>query len=218
MIKIAPSILSADFAFLYDEIKKVEDAGADLLHIDVMDGLFVPNITIGPPVISCLKDKVHLPFDVHLMIQNPEKYIDDFIRAGADILTVHVESTVHAHRVLNHIKDKGKTPGIALNPGTPLTQLEYILSEAGMVLIMSVNPGFGGQSFIQATRQKIKKLKEMLKSMDLEIPIEVDGGINEKNAKSIVEAGADILVAGSAIYKAPDVSKVISHLKQINPL
>lgn len=218
MIKIAPSILSADFACLGEEVKKVEDAGADLLHIDVMDGHFVPNLTIGPPVISCLKGRTSLPFDVHLMIENPEKYVDDYINAGAQILTVHIEASVHIHRLLGYIKSKGVTPGVALNPGTPLADLEYILDQAGMILIMSVNPGFGGQTFIPQIKDKIKTLKAMLNSMSLDIPIEVDGGINEKNAKEIVEAGADILVAGSAIYNAPDPSKVIRHMKEKNPL
>lgn len=218
MIKIAPSILSADFANLYEEVKKVERAGADLLHIDVMDGHFVPNLTIGPPVISCLKNKTSLPFDVHLMIENPENYVDDYIRAGAQILTVHIEASTHIHRLLGYIKSRGVIPGIALNPGTPLSNLEYVLDQAGMILIMSVNPGFGGQSFIPRTKGKIKALKAMIDSMDLKIPIEVDGGINENNAEDIIKAGAEILVAGSAIYNSPDPAKTIKLMKQINPL
>ncbi|HHW02930.1 MAG TPA: ribulose-phosphate 3-epimerase [Thermoanaerobacterales bacterium] len=214
MIQIAPSILSADFANLGEEVKKVEDAGADLLHIDVMDGHFVPNLTIGPPVISHLKGRTSLPFDVHLMIENPENYIDEYIKAGAQILTVHIEASVHVHRLLSYIRSKGVIPGVALNPGTPLQNLEYILDQAGMVLIMSVNPGFGGQAFIPQMKEKIKALKNMMKSMNLAIPVEVDGGINEKNAKEIAEAGADILVAGSAIYNAPDPSQVIRHMKE----
>lgn len=217
MIKIAPSILSADFANLYEEIIKVERAGADLLHIDVMDGHFVPNLTIGPPVISCLKNRTSLPFDVHLMIENPERYVDDYIKAGAHILTVHMEASAHIHRLLGYIKSRGIIPGIALNPGTPLTNLEYVLDQAGMVLIMSVNPGFGGQSFIPCMKDKIRALKSMMDSRGLEIPIEVDGGISEKNAGEIIEAGANILVAGSAIYSAPDPSKVIKKMKETNP-
>lgn len=218
MVKIAPSILSADFANLYEEIKKVERAGADLLHIDVMDGHFVPNLTIGPPVISCLKGRTSLPFDVHLMIEDPEKYIDEYIKAGAKILTVHMEASIHIHRLLGYIKSRGVIPGVALNPGTPLTNLEYVLDQAGMVLIMSVNPGFGGQTFIPCMKEKIKALKTMIDSRGLEIPIEVDGGINEKNAGEIIKAGAEILVAGSAIYNAPDPSKAIKQMKEINPL
>jgi len=218
MVKIAPSILSADFGHLYDEVKKVEHAGADLLHIDVMDGHFVPNLTIGPSVISCLKGRTSLPFDVHLMIEHPERYVDDYINAGAQILTVHMEAGVHIHRLLGYIRSRGVVPGVALNPGTPASDIEYILDQAGMVLIMSVNPGFGGQSFIPRMKDKIRATKAMLDSMGLEIPIEVDGGINQKNAGDIVEAGARILVAGSAIYNAPDPSEVIRHMKQIKPL
>lgn len=218
MLKIAPSILSANFAYLYDEVKKVEDAGADMLHIDVMDGQFVPNITIGPPVISCLKGKTRLPFDVHLMIDSPEKYIDDFIKAGADIITIHVESTVHVHRVINYIKNQGVVPAVALNPSTPLNCLDYILQDIGMVLIMTVNPGFGGQTFIFEMLNKIKSLKTIIKSKNLNIPIEIDGGVNLQNAQDIVNAGADILVAGSAIYKSPSPTEVITKLKLIKPL
>lgn len=216
MTKIAPSILSADFSRLLEDIKKVEDGGADLLHIDVMDGHFVPNITIGPPVISCLKGKTNLPFDVHLMIENPERYIDEFAKAGADIITVHEEATVHLHRVLGCIKDKGIKAGVALNPSTPISSLEYVINDIYMVLIMSVNPGFGGQKFIPAMTEKIMDLKKMIKQKNAEVLIEVDGGINEDNASDIAKAGADILVAGSAIYKSPCPAEMIRKLKNNN--
>lgn len=213
MVKVAPSILSADFSCLSEEIKKVENAGADLLHIDVMDGHFVPNITLGPTVISSLKGKTDLPFDVHLMIENPERHIDDFIKAGADIITVHVESTVHLNRLVNYIKNKGIKPGVALNPSTPLTSLQYILDDIYMILIMSVNPGFGGQKFIPNMLEKIKDLKRILKQENPEILIEVDGGINAENAPDIIKAGADILVAGSSIYLSSNPGDVIKKLK-----
>ncbi|NLU09795.1 MAG: ribulose-phosphate 3-epimerase [Tepidanaerobacter acetatoxydans] len=213
MVKVAPSILSADFGCLSEEIKKVENGGADLLHIDVMDGHFVPNITLGPPVISSLKGKTVLPFDVHLMIENPERHIDDFIKAGADIITVHAESTIHLHRLVNYIKNKGIKPGVALNPSTPLSDLQYILDDIYMILIMSVNPGFGGQKFIPNMLEKIKDLKRILKQENPEILIEVDGGINEENAPDIIKAGADILVAGSAIYQSSNPGDVIKKIK-----
>lgn len=216
MVKVAPSILSADFSRLEDEVKRVEQGGADLLHIDVMDGHFVPNITLGPPVIACLKGKTALPFDVHLMIENPEKYIDDFIRAGADIITVHVESTVHLHRLVTYIKSHGIKPGVALNPSTPLNTIKYILDDIYMVLVMSVNPGFGGQKFIPRMFDKISELKAILSKNNPEILIEVDGGINEENASKIINAGADILVAGSAIYKSHSPEDVIKKLKKDN--
>ena len=214
MTKIAPSILSADFSRLAEEVKRVEAGGADLLHIDVMDGHFVPNITFGPPVISSLKGKTDLPFDVHLMIENPERYVDDFIEAGSDIITVHVESTVHLHRLINYIKNQGIKPGVALNPSTPLTGLQYILDDVYMVLIMSVNPGFGGQTFIPGMIEKIKKLKDIVQQTNSKVLIQVDGGINEDNSPEIIKAGADILVAGSAIYKSSNPGNVIKKLKR----
>jgi ribulose-phosphate 3-epimerase len=214
MVKVAPSILSADFSCLWEEVKRVEMSGADLLHIDVMDGHFVPNITFGPPVISGLKGKTNLPFDVHLMIEKPERFVDEFIEAGADILTVHVESTVHLHRLLNYIKSRGIKSGVALNPSTPLTDLQYILEIVDTVLIMSVNPGFGGQKFIPGMVDKIRELKKIVQQKNPEILIEVDGGINEYNSHDIIKAGADILVAGSAIYKSPDPENVIKKLKR----
>ncbi len=213
MIKVAPSILSADFGCLLEEVKRVEKGGADLLHIDVMDGHFVPNITLGAPVISCIKGRTALPFDVHLMIEKPENYVDNFIKAGADIITFHVESTVHLHRLTNYIKDRGVKPGIALNPSTPLSCIEYILNDVYMILIMSVNPGFGGQEFIPAMIEKIKDLKEIIKQNRLKTLIEVDGGITVDNAANIAKAGADILVAGSAIYSSNNPESVIQKLK-----
>ncbi|TYP59992.1 ribulose-phosphate 3-epimerase [Thermosediminibacter litoriperuensis] len=218
MIKVAPSILSADFSRLQEEVKRVEDAGADLLHIDVMDGHFVPNITVGPPVISSLRQRCSLPFDVHLMIENPERYVEDFIKAGADILTVHVESTVHINRLVQSIRDKGALPAVALNPGTPLNALDYILEDVHMVLLMTVNPGFGGQSFIKGMLKKIRELKSLIVTRNLDVLIQVDGGINEKNALEVVNAGADILVAGSAVYNSPDPASVIRKLKNLPPL
>jgi ribulose-phosphate 3-epimerase len=214
VVKVAPSILSADFSRLEEEVKRVEQGGADLLHIDVMDGHFVPNITLGPPVVASLKGKTALPFDVHLMIENPEKYIDDFIRAGADIITVHVESTVHLHRVVNYIKNQGIKPGVALNPSTSLNTIKYILDDIYMVLVMSVNPGFGGQKFIPQMFEKITDLRSIVNQSKHEILIEVDGGINEDNAAKIISAGADILVAGSAIYKAHNPENAIKKLKK----
>lgn len=214
MIKVAPSILSADFSSLEEEVKRVEQGGADLLHIDVMDGHFVPNITLGPPVITCLRERTNLPFDVHLMIEEPEKYADDFIRAGADIITVHVESTVHLHRLVTYIKSQGVKPGVALNPSTPLDTIKYILDDIDLVLIMSVNPGFGGQKFIPRMLDKISELKSIVSQNKSEILIEVDGGINEDNASKIINAGADILVAGSAIYKSQNPENVIRKLKK----
>ncbi|MDD4569551.1 MAG: ribulose-phosphate 3-epimerase [Tepidanaerobacteraceae bacterium] len=214
MIKVAPSILSADFSCLLDEVKRVETGGADLLHIDVMDGHFVPNITLGPPVLSCLKGKTNLPFDVHLMIENPENYIEDFIKAGAEIVTVHVEATMHLHRTINYIKSLGIKPGVALNPSTSLDTIKYILDDVSMILLMSVNPGFGGQKLIPGMIEKISELKGIIQQKNPEILIEVDGGINVDNALDIIKAGADILVAGAAIYKSPNPKEAIKKLKK----
>lgn len=213
MIKIAPSILSADFSNLAADIKRVEEAGADLLHVDVMDGHFVPNITIGPPVVSSLRNKSILPFDVHLMICDPDKYIDDFAEAGADIISVHAEACTHLNRTIYHIKDKGIRAAVALNPATSLSVLDYILSDIDMVLIMTVNPGFGGQSFIRQMTDKIRNLKRIIDDRKLVLDIEVDGGINSQNICDVVSAGANIIVAGSAVYKSPDIKKAIDDLK-----
>lgn len=216
MIKIAPSILSADFSKLDEQIKLIEKGGADLIHLDVMDGHFVPNITFGAPVIKMLRGVTDIPFDVHLMIENPERYIDDFVDAGADIITVHAESTVHLHRLIQQIKShNGVKAAVSLNPATPLDVLEYVLEDIDMVLIMSVNPGFGGQSFIPQCREKIKVLKKMIKDKNLDVEIQVDGGVKLDNIREIIECGADILVAGSAIFGEDDVVEATRAFKNI---
>jgi len=212
-IKIAPSILSADFTNLESEIRKVEKAGADLLHIDVMDGHFVPNITIGQPVVRAIRKKTKLPLDVHLMIEEPELYLNEFIDAGADYLTVHLEACRHLHRAISSISKRKVKPGVALNPATPLDGIKYVLPEVKLVLIMTVNPGFGGQELIPATISKIRELKEMIRSMGCDAEIEVDGGINEKTAPRVIKAGASILVAGYAVYRS-DARKAIKTLRE----
>ncbi|KYO66755.1 ribulose-phosphate 3-epimerase [Thermovenabulum gondwanense] len=215
MAKIAPSILSADFSNLEQEIKKVEDFGADFIHIDVMDGNFVPNITLGPCVIESIRKVTNLPFDVHLMVENPERYLKDFAEAGADIISFHQEATHHVHRTIQDIKKLGIKAGVAINPATPVSLIEDILEEVDLILVMSVNPGFGGQSFIKSALKKISTLKQIILKNNYKTLIEVDGGINEDNAEKIVKAGADILVAGSAIYKSCDPKGVIKKLKLI---
>ena len=211
---IAPSILSADFSRLGDEVKAVEQAGADWIHVDVMDGHFVPNITIGPAVVEAVRKVTELPLDVHLMIENADRYIGEFISAGSDIITVHVEACTHLNRTIQLIKDHDKLAGVVLNPATPLSSLEEILHEIDMVLLMSVNPGFGGQKFIPSMLDKIENLAEVMSHYEHPIALEVDGGVNPENVGEIKQAGASVLVAGSAVFNAKDYKKAIKSLRE----
>ncbi|QAT40150.1 ribulose-phosphate 3-epimerase [Clostridium sp. JN-9] len=213
MIKISPSILSSDFSKLGEEITSLNHGGADLIHIDVMDGNFVPNISFGLPVIKSIRKYTKLPFDVHLMIDNPGRYIEDFVNGGADIITVHYEADKHIDRTLNYIKSLGAEAGVAINPGTPVSALENIMTTADMALIMTVNPGFGGQKFIDYSYDKIKSLKELSNKYNKHLKIEVDGGIGEDNIKNVVEAGAEIIVAGSAVFKNHNIKENINALR-----
>ena len=212
---ISPSILSADFGRLDEEVRAVDEAGADWIHVDVMDGRFVPNLTIGPVVIEAVRKVTKKPFDVHLMIVEPERYIEDFAKAGADHILVHCEasSTVHLHRTLSHIREVGKTAGTVLNPGTPLALIEYVLDLCDIVLIMTVNPGFGGQKFIPGMLPKIRALRQMCNERGLNTIIEVDGGVGGQNAWQVIEAGANAIVAGSAVFNAPDYAKAITAIR-----
>ncbi len=215
MKKIAPSILSADFSCLGDEIRAVEAAGADYIHIDVMDGHFVPNITIGPLVVEAVRKVTSLPLDVHLMIEAPERYVEDFAAAGADFIVVHAEACRHLHRVVQQIRGLGKKAGVSLNPATPLDFLDFVLEDLDIVLLMTVNPGFGGQSFIEACIPKIQKLRRMLDLRGVEAELEIDGGAKLSNVARISHAGADVLVAGSAVYGSDDYAATISEMKRL---
>jgi ribulose-phosphate 3-epimerase len=212
-VRVAPSLLSCDFGRLAEEVRAVEAAGADWVHVDVMDGRFVPNLTIGPVVVEAIKRVAHRPLDVHLMIVEPERYIEAFARAGADLLTVHVETCPHLHRTLQQIRQAGARPAVVLNPSTPLCAVEEVLGDVDMVLVMSVNPGFGGQSFIEASVDKVARLRSMLDARGLQTHIEVDGGINAQTARRVVEAGADVLVAGSYVFGSKDYARAIASLR-----
>ncbi|PZD93255.1 ribulose-phosphate 3-epimerase [Paenibacillus sambharensis] len=214
MTIIAPSILSADFARLADDIRDVDKSGADWIHVDIMDGHFVPNITFGPLVVDAVRSATKLPFDVHLMIEQPERYIADFARSGADRITIHAEACVHLHRVVHMVKELGLPAGVALNPSTPIQVIEHLLDDLDLVLCMTVNPGFGGQAYIPHSAAKIRQIRQMLNERGrTEVHIEVDGGINGETAKLVKEAGADVLVAGNAIFSRADRTAAIAELR-----
>lgn len=214
-VKIAPSILSADFAVLAKEVEAVAQAGADEIHIDVMDGCFVPNITIGPVVVEAVKKISPLPLDVHLMIADPDRFLDDFIQAGADCLSVHLEACAHLDRTLAVVREQGVLAGLALNPATGLDGLEYVLDKVDRLLIMSVNPGFGGQKFIPSALKKLRQARELIEARGVEVELSIDGGVNLETVASVVEAGARHFVAGSAVYKTPDYHKTIAAFRQL---
>ena len=214
MLKLAPSILSADFGHLAEDVKKIEEGGSDYIHVDVMDGHFVPNISFGAPVMKCLNGKTSLPYDVHLMIENPDRYIDDFVTPQTEYITVHQEACVHLHRTVQNIKSKGVKAGVSINPATPVSTLECILPDVDMVLIMSVNPGFGGQKFIPGALGKVRELAEVKRTKGLDFVIEIDGGITLDNIGEVMEAGVEMAVAGSAVFKAEDVVERVREFKQ----
>ena len=214
MIKLAPSILSADFARLLEDVKKVEKAGCEYLHIDVMDGHFVPNITLGPAIVKSLRKDVNMVFDTHLMIENPDNYIKDFVDAGSDLIVVHAEACRHLHRTIQNIKSYNVKVGVALNPATSIESIKHIIEDVDMVLIMTVNPGFGGQSFIESMLEKIKELKQLIDDKNLNVDIQVDGGIKPDNIHKVVEAGANINVAGSAIFNSENIEETVSLMRK----
>jgi ribulose-phosphate 3-epimerase len=214
MVKIAPSLLSANFLKLADELKATEEAGVDMLHIDVMDGHFVPNMTIGPFIVEFIRGATKLPLDVHLMIEEPERYVRDFIKAGADYVTVHIEASRHLHRTVGLIKEYGAKAGVSLNPSTPVMSIESIIHDIDLALLMSVNPGFGGQEFIPHVIDKIRAMKSLVEEKKLPVLVEVDGGIKPENARAVADAGADILVMGSAFYKSGDYRKLVEDLRR----
>lgn len=214
MLKLAPSILSADFGHLAEDVKKIEEGGADYIHVDVMDGHFVPNISFGAPVMKCLNGKTNLPYDVHLMIENPDRYIEDFVTDKTEYITVHQEACVHLHRTVQNIKSMGIKAGVSINPATPVSTLECILPDVDLVLIMSVNPGFGGQKFIAGTLDKVRELAEIKRAKNLNFVIEIDGGITLDNIKEVMDAGVEMAVAGSAVFKAEDVVKRVKDFKK----
>jgi len=214
MIKIAPSILSADFSRLGEEIRDTEKAGADMIHIDVMDGHFVPNITVGPHVVEAIKKVTSIPLDVHLMIEEPDRFLKEFIKAGADLLTVHVEAPLHLHRTVHWIKESGIKVGVSLNPATPIGSLDHILPDLDLVLVMSVNPGFGGQEFIPRALDKIRALREIIREEGYKTEIEVDGGINVNNAGIVAKAGANILVMGNAFFNSKKYAEVVREVRE----
>ena len=214
MIKLAPSILSADFARLLEDVKKVEKAGCEYLHIDVMDGHFVPNITLGPAIVKSLRKDVNMVFDTHLMIENPDNYIKDFVDAGSDLIVVHAEACRHLHRTIQNIKSYNVKAGVALNPATSIESIKHIIEDVDMVLIMNVNPGFGGQSFIESMLEKIKELKQLIDDKNLNVDIQVDGGIKPDNIHKVVEAGANIIVAGSAIFNSENIEETVSLMRK----
>lgn len=214
MVKLSPSILSADFSKLGEEVNKIQKYGADLVHIDVMDGMFVPNISFGAPIMKSIKSLKKCPFDVHLMIEDPARYVEEFVKAGADIITIHYEADRHLDRTINYIKSFGVKAGIALNPATPVENIKHLIGIVDMVLIMSVNPGFGGQKYIKYCSDKIKEVKKLSDKYNKELLIEVDGGVGVDNIKEIVKCGANVIVAGSGVFKGGEIEKNIKNLKE----